>query len=133
MSQSSRLAPHLAAAYRATPYSAAGQAIRIGRRSRAIDGLLAGMGLREAVLITAWNPHSQRMPLAWNERMMRRLRDRLGRYTILPAQSGTGLWRENQLLVGATAASVAASGRHFRQNAMVRLRRAQPACLVTLT
>jgi hypothetical protein len=126
------MSPSLQAVYRRTPYSAVGQPIRIGRRSRAVDGLLAGMGLREAVLVTAWNPHSHRMPLAWNERMMRRLRDRLGSYTILPAESGRGLWRESQLLVGAPAASVAAAGRQFRQNAMVRLRRACPAALVML-
>jgi hypothetical protein len=126
------MSPHLTAAYRATDYRAAGQSIRIGRRSRAVDGLLAGMGLREAVLVTAWNPHSHLMPKAWNERMMRRLRDRLGAYTILPAESGHGRWRESQLLVGANVASVAAAGRHFRQTALVRLRRACPARLVAL-
>jgi hypothetical protein len=72
------------------------------------------------------------MPHAWNERMMRRLRDRLGSYSILPAESGRGLWRENQLLVGAPVASVATVGRRFRQNALVRLRRACPAKLVAL-
>jgi hypothetical protein len=124
--------PHLTTTFTKASYWAAGQRIRIGRRSREVDGLLAGMGVQEAVLITAWNPNHHRMPAAWNERMMRRLRDKLGAYTIMPAESGSGPWRENQLLVGAPVALVARAGRHFRQTALVRLRRACPATLIAL-
>ena len=65
--------PHLAVAYRACRYQAAGVDLRIGRRSRALDGLLAGMGAQEAVLITASNPNGRRAPAGCNARMMARL------------------------------------------------------------
>jgi len=45
-------------------YRAAGLDLRIGRRSRGLDGVLHGMNTRQAVLITACNPRSRRRPKA---------------------------------------------------------------------
>ena len=114
--------PHLAAAYRASRYSAAGVALRIGRRSRALDGLLAGMGMREAVLITASNPHGRRAQAGWNARMMGRLHAALCRRTAYPAESGSGLWREEQFMVAGQLGWMKRLGRRYRQVAIVRLR-----------
>jgi Protein of unknown function (DUF3293) len=116
---------HLRQAYRATEYRAAGLILRIGRRSGGLDGLLSGMGAREAVLITAWNPHSRRVPAAGNARMMQRLQAALRRHTALPAESGAGRWIEAQFLAACPAAWAGVLARRFRQNAMVVLRPGQ--------
>lgn len=59
---SRRLDPRLLAAYRATSYvvRAPGReiAVRIDRRSPALDRLLAELGAGCAVFVTAWNPLS---------------------------------------------------------------------------
>ncbi len=119
-------------AYRATPYRTCGLTFRIGQRSRPLDRLLAGLNLREATLITAQNPRSRRMPPRWNEHALARLRARLRPWTHLPAESGHGPWREAQFLVAAPAVRLAPLGRHFRQNAIVRLRPAARPALVSL-
>ena len=109
-------------AYQTALYRAAGLDLRIGRRSQALDGLLHGMNARQAVLITACNPRSKRMPKGWNTRMMARLHAALHRRTAYPAQSGSGAWREAQFLAACPEAWGAHLARHFRQNAMVALR-----------
>ena len=67
------LSPRLLGAYRRTVYAVDGVELRIGRHSSAMDALLRRLGVREAVLITAWNPMSRRMPMEWNARAQRRL------------------------------------------------------------
>ncbi len=124
--------PHLAVAYRACRYQAAGVTLRIGRRSRALDGLLAGMGTRWAVLITACNPNGRRAPAARNARMMARLHADLARRTAYPAESGTGVWLEQQFLVAAPKSWVKRLGRLYRQVALVWLRMGQAPCLLPL-
>jgi hypothetical protein len=126
------LAPGLARAYRATRYQVAGQRFTIGRRSRAIDGVLAGMHTREAVLLTADNPHSRRRPDAVNARMMRRLHAALRGHTAFQAESGEGHWREAQFLVACPAAWAAPLARRFGQNAIVLLRAGQAPALRVL-
>lgn len=128
----SGLHPARAQAYRTAEYRAAGLSLRIGRHSAALDGLLAGMGVRQAVFITAANPRSRRMPPAWNDRMTAQLRHRLNRFTWYPAESGAGKWRETQFLAALPSAPAARLGRHFRQSALVALRRGQKPRLLVL-
>ncbi len=126
------LPQHLASAYRRSRYSVAGLPLTVGRRSGGLDGLLAGMGAREAVLMTAWNPASRRMPPSWNARMMAALRHRLGSTPSLPA-SGEGCgWAEDQLLVIGDRRRLAVLARLFRQAAMVGLKRGQDVRLLPL-
>jgi hypothetical protein len=124
--------PHLATAYRRSRYQAAGVDLRIGRRSRALDGLLLGMGARQAVLITACNPHGRRALAGFNARMMARLHAALDQRTALPAESGSGLWLEAQFLAAGPEAWMKRLGRRFRQVALVRLRPGQAPCLLPL-
>ena len=124
--------PHLARAYRSSRYQAAGVDLRIGRRSRALDGLLAGMGARQAVLITASNPNGRRTPTGINARWMARLHADLGGHTALPAESGTGLWREAQFMAAGPEAWMKRLGRRYRQVALVRLRPGQAPMLLAL-
>ena len=117
---------------RARSYSVAGLDLRVGRRSGALDGLLAGMGAREAVLITAWNPASRRMPADWNIRMMAALRHRLGTTPALPAQGGGRSRQEDHLLVVGDRRRLAKLARLFGQAAMVGLKRGQDVRLLPL-
>ncbi len=126
------LPTHLTRAYKASTYSVAGFGLRIGRRSGALDGLLSGLGVREAVLITAWNPASRRMPPGWNARRMAALRLRLGTTPALPAQGGCGAWAEDHLLVVGDRRRLAVLARAFGQSALVGLRRGQSLRLLPL-
>ncbi len=126
------LKPHLARAYRASRYSVAGFNLTIGRRSGALDGLLAGLGAREAVLITAWNPASRRMPPNWNSKMMAALRHRLGTTPALPARGAGRTWSEDHLLVVGDRRRLAKLARLFGQAAMVGLKRGQGVRLLPL-
>ena len=122
--------PALLGAYRRTRYSAAGVVVRIGRPVP--DALLASVGAREAVLVTAWNPLSRKMQDGWNARMQRRLAERLRRFVVLPADGALGRWLEAHVLVGADARRMIRLARVFRQRAVVVLRRGQRARLVVL-
>ena len=124
----SGLPDHLITAYRRAQYRVAGLALRIGRRDRALDQLLAGA----AFLITAANPASRRMPPAWNARMMRVLASAVGAAAMHPAESGAGKWLEPQILASLPAGRAKALGRRFRQMAIVRLRPGQAPALVPL-
>jgi hypothetical protein len=124
-----RLTPALLRAYRRTDYHAAGAVIRIGRRTPEVDRLLRCHRCREAVLITAWNPFSRRMPPGWTARMQSRLGQAVRRYLALPASGGARGWSEDHLLVLMPAAQAANLARRFRQNAIVILRCGQPSCL----
>jgi hypothetical protein len=116
------ISEHLRCAYGATEYRVAGCCVRIGRRNDVVDGLLAGMGAREAVLITAYNPRSRRMCANRNARMMGRLHAALRRRSVFPAESGAGRWIEAQFLAAAPEAWACVVARRFRQNALVVLR-----------
>jgi len=126
------LPAHLHHAYQKSRYMVAGFDLSVGRRSGKLDGLLAGLGVREAVLITAWNPRSRRMPGLWNDRMMAALRHRLGDTPALPASNEWRGWAENQLLVIGDRRRLAVLGRLFRQAALVSLRRGQDVRLMPL-
>jgi len=124
--------PDLAVAFARAPYRVAGLTLRIGRRDRALDRLLAGLGVREAMLITAANPHGRRVPAAWNARRQAALWAALGAQAIMPAESGAGRWREPQILAAGPAGRLIRTGRRFRQAALVRLRPGQAPALVPL-
>jgi hypothetical protein len=119
-------------AYRATRYVAQGTEIRIGRRSPAMDALLRRHRAQVGVLLTAWNPFSRRMPTAWNDRMQRRLTERLRRVVTLPADGAFRRWHEAHLLALSSPARMLPLARRFRQHAVVVVRVRQLARLLWL-
>ena len=122
----------LEAAYRATEYRIGGAVARIGRRSAAVDAMLARWGVRQAAVLTAWNPRSARMPPGWNERMQRALLARLRRIGWVEASGTARGWSERHIAAPLPAARAAVLGRLFRQNAIVLLARRRPARLLWL-
>ncbi len=116
-------------AYRASAYEAAGAVARVGRRSAAVDALLARLGVVQGGFLGAWNPFSQRMTPGWNQRMQARLRQAARRLPAAPGCGGTARWREAHFLLGGDTRRVAVLARRFRQAAFVELRRGQPARL----
>jgi Protein of unknown function (DUF3293) len=125
--------PALLHAYHQTGYQAAGIDIRIGRRCPAMDRLLVSHGARAGVFITAYNPHSRRMPPGWNRRMQGRLRLALRRRLVLPARGSWRGWCEAHLLVFADPRPVQQLARRYRQYAIVIVRPGQPACLMIIS
>ena len=119
----------LLAAYRRSTYEAAGAVARIGRRSPAVDALLARLGVRQGGFVTAWNPFSQRRPKGWNIRMQRRLLLATRRLPSAAGHGGDGRWREAHLLLGADPRRLLVLARRFRQAAIVTVARGQPARL----
>jgi len=128
----SSLHPRLLRAYRATRYEACGIAVRIGRRSAAMDAVLRGLGSRCGGLITAWNPASRRLPDGVNRRRQRRLAECLRRTRCVGAQGHLRHWREEKLLAAADPRLLAVVGRRFGQSAIVVLQVNRPARLVPL-
>jgi hypothetical protein len=122
--------PRLLRAYRDTIYRAEGVDIRIGHRVP--DALFGRLHARGATLINAWNPLSRRMPDGWNHRMQRRLRERLRRNIVVPAEGALGRWHEAHLLVAGDPRTLVRLARMFRQRGVVVLRRRQCARLVLL-
>jgi hypothetical protein len=114
-------------AYRKTLYEAGGISVRIGRRSAAMDRLLRAYGVREAAFITAYNPFSRVMPLGSNQRMQGRLADMIRRRQGVPATGSWRSWTEAHVLVFGDARPLRRLMRIFRQNAIVIIRRGQPA------
>lgn len=124
------LPPALRRAYAATAYEAGGALARIGRRSAAVDALLAAHGTRHAAFVTAWNPFSRRMPRGWNDRMLARLRE-AARGRVLAEGWGRGRgWAERHLLLAGDARLVARLARRFRQHAVVAVSKGRPARIV---
>lgn len=120
----------LAAAYCRSAYEAAGAVAFIGRRSAAVDALLARMGARTGGFVGAWNPRSRRMPPGWNARALARLRTAARRLPMAEGWGGTARWRERHLLVAADPRRCLVLARRFRQNAVVIVRRGAPARLI---
>jgi Protein of unknown function (DUF3293) len=122
--------PSLLRAYGKTCYEAGGIEVRIGCRSPAMDRMLLLRGVREAVLVTAYNPYSRVMPRGWNERMQVRLAQRLRRRSTLAAEGSWRCWSEAHLLVFGDVRLARPMARLFRQNAIVIVRLGQPARLL---
>lgn len=119
-------------AFRRTRYAVAGVVFRVGERSAALDGVLAGLNVRQAILLTAFNPGGRRLPARLNARAADRLEAALRGRGMLAGESGAGAWREEQWLVAAPEAWLKRLGRRFRQLAMLRLRRGRGPCLLML-
>ena len=115
--------PRLLRAYRKTVYRAAGTDVRIGRQCP--GALLAQFDARTAVILTAWNPRSRRVPEGWNHRMQQRLRQRLRRSEVVDAQGSLRRWHEAMLLVAGDPRPIMRLAARFRQCAVVILRRGQ--------
>jgi hypothetical protein len=99
--------------------------IRIGRRCPNLA--LEPLGARTAVLLTAWNPWSRRMPVGWNHRMQRALLLRLRRFRVVGAQGSLGRWHEAMFLVAGDPRPLVRLAASFRQRAVVILRRGDKA------
>ena len=128
--------PRLARGWRITAYEAAGAVARLGRRSRAVDALLAAARVRQAAFVGAWNPLSRAMPRRWNDRMLARLRG-LARRAGLRFLEGRGhaarpAWAEEHLLILGDLRPVAVLARRFRQHAILRVRLRAPSRLLVL-
>jgi hypothetical protein len=119
-------------AYRNTRYEVGDIAITIGRRATAMDSLLASYGVREGVLITAYNPFSRVMPSGWNQRMQSRLAQALRRRPILPAKGSWRRWSEAHVLTFGDIRPTRRLLGVFRQNAIVIVRVRQPARLLVI-
>ena len=124
-----RTTPALLRAYRRTAYTAGGAVARIGRRSPALDALLARHGGRVGAFVGAWNPYSRLMPPGWNRRMDAALRRHARRLPCVPGEGTARGWREEHLLVVADPRRVAVLGRRFRQAALVVVQRGREARL----
>jgi len=116
-------------AFRASAYEAAGAVARIGRRSAAMDALLARQGAHQASFITAWNPLSRRMPRGWNQRMQARLRQAARGRVLAEGFGRAGRWAEHHLLLEGDPRRLAVLARRFRQWAIVTVAPRQPARL----
>jgi hypothetical protein len=114
------LPPRLLRAYRDTTYRVNGVTVRIGRRCP--DALFGGLNGRTAVLVTAWNPRSRRMPDGWNHRMQQNLRRQLRRFVVLEAEGSLRRWREAMLLVAGDSRPCVRIAARFRQHAVVIVR-----------
>lgn len=126
----------LARGWRLTSYEAGGAAARLGRRSRAVDALLAAAGVREGAFLGAWNPLSRARPRAWNAAMLARLRHLMRRAGLRFAE-GAGhaarpRWREEHVLLFGDARRAAVLARRFRQHAILRVRLRAAARLIVL-
>ena len=130
--QAGAVRPRLLRAYYASDYAVGAAVVRIGRRSAAMDALLVRLRARTGVFVTAWNPLSRRMPAGWNDRMQRRLSERLRRYVSLPASGSLRHWHEAHMMVLADPRQVMRLARVFRQRGVVLVAQYRPARLVLL-
>lgn len=128
----SALSPALRAAYRGSAYRVLGVELRVGRRRQEALGLLRGLGLRRAFLVTAYNPCSKKLPEALNRRAQARLLASLGSMAVAQGESGAGRWQEGQILVRGERGRVQTMLRRYRQNAILSLKLNQAPALVVL-
>ena len=127
------MSPKLRRAYLATAYEAGGAVARIGRRSPGMDSVLAGLGVRRAAFLTAWNPRSRRMPEGWNRRMQARLVQRLRGVSVLPAHGSWRGWSEEHVLARLDVRRAAVLARLFRQRAIVAVGNGRKARAIVLS
>jgi hypothetical protein len=99
----------------------------LGRRSLAVDRLLAAAGVREAAFAGAWNPCSRRAPDWRNARA-------LARFVLMAQRRGIAFhhgagharrpaWAEDHLLLLGDARRAAALAHRFGQHAVLVVRR----------
>ncbi|WP_137127699.1 DUF3293 domain-containing protein [Roseomonas sp. HF4] len=121
--------------WRGTGFEAGGAVGRLGRRSPGMDAVLAAAGVRQAVVLGAWNPASRRWPARRNVAMQARLMLRARRLRVLEAlgRPARGAWKpEPHLVVPGDARPAIRLARVFRQHAVLRLRLRAPAVLLVL-
>ncbi|MFN6956469.1 MAG: DUF3293 domain-containing protein [Acetobacteraceae bacterium] len=127
------LPPGMLRAWRATRFTLEGGApVRVGRRSAAADAVLARLGARCGVILTAWNPFGRRRPEGWNRRAGTRLAWAARRIASVRADGRLGAWAEEGLLLAGAPRRALRLARRFRQGGVVLLRRSAPARLVIL-
>lgn len=125
------LPPRMLRAWRATRYTLdGGVPVRVGRRSAAADAVLARLGARCGVILTAWNPFGRRHPPGWNRRAGARLALASRRIPSIRADGRLGAWAEEGLLLACDPRRALPLARRFRQGGVVLLRRGAPARLV---
>ena len=99
--------------------------IRVGKRTPALDGLLAREGKRRWVFVTACNPGASRLGAAENRIRMNALKSSLrsGRFLFFEGRSGSdaGDWPEEEsfLVVGIRGRDAERLRRRFDQDAIV--------------
>lgn len=116
-------------AYRRSGYEAAGAVAHIGRRSVAVDALLARLGAQRGGFVTAENPLSRLKPPGWNARAMRRFDAAIRRLPSAAGHGGWRRWREAHRLVAADPRRLLVLARRFRQRAIVVVTRGAKAQL----
>src|SRR5690606_11414080 len=110
--------------------------IRVDRPSPALDALLAARGVPGAVLITAYNPRSRRLPEAQNAVAHGKLIEAVRRAgkDYLPTRArdpvGDGPTEAGLLVLGLAREDGVALARRFDQYAIVWMERGQPPVLV---
>lgn len=119
----------LAAAYRAARYrvdAPGGELVlRVGRRSRRLDALLAALGARRFAWLTAVNPGSRRLSERDNARRLAHLDAEIARrgWRALPGASRDpqGHWPDepSRLLLDVDAETARALARQLGQNALL--------------
>jgi hypothetical protein len=123
--------PRMLRAWRATRFTLEGGArVRVGRRSTAADAVLARLGARQGVILTAWNPFGRRHPEGWNRRAAARLARASRRIASVRADGALGRWAEEGLLLAGDPRRALTLARRFRQGGVVLLRRGAAARLV---
>jgi hypothetical protein len=128
--------PRLARGWRLTRFEAAGAAVRLGLRSRAIDRLLRDAGVRHGAFVGAWNPCSRRVPDWRNRRALARLCTLAGRRGIA-WRRGHGCaarpaWCEEHLLLLGDWHRAAVLAHQFGQHSVLLVRRGDRARLRVL-
>jgi hypothetical protein len=112
-------------AWARTTYRAGEAEGRIGRRSPALEALLARWGVRRGGFLTAWNPWGRRAARPVNAMLHRRLAGETRRLPRAEGWCGDEDWRELTLFLGVPPARLAALGRRYRQAAVVVVTRGQ--------
>ncbi|HEV7368188.1 DUF3293 domain-containing protein [Arenibaculum sp.] len=130
----------LLAAYRATAYVVPRQGgdvvVRIDEASPGLDRLLAALGARTAVFVTAWNPLSRPRPRAENEAAAARLAAEAAAHgwRSLPQEGrgDDGTWppEPGLLLLDLDRAQAVALAERHGQNAVVWCEASAPARLL---
>jgi hypothetical protein len=132
----------LIAAYRATDYVVFDDGrevvLRVEEINPAIDALLMRHGAAQAVVITAWNPFSNRSLDAENERRQNELWQWIAQHHLfaLPAEGRdrSGEWpaEESFLIFDMTPQAAEELGRQFGQNAIVSVSSGRAPSLILL-
>lgn len=113
----------------AARYEVGGVVFRVGRRSPGIDRVLRVWGVREAVLLGAWNPRGRRRPVGWNRARHRALLEVLRRERVTEGRGGLGAWWEDHVLAAVPPGRGLVLARRFRQAAVVLVARGRPVRL----